>query len=174
MTPSEVRLHPVQSDRYRWQCKDSKSYLFANQLSKLSTNAYIEIRMALAMGDIWAVRQDKQDNNTTEDGLNPKAFLPPSQAKNTDAIEENLQRELQNSRTREAELQKQNKQLEDILHLREKEAENFRQVLSKTEKQVLIIYSIIRQFKKKNKLRSTEYLGYVYFKSQLQLEISTR
>jgi hypothetical protein len=95
--------------------------------------------MALAMGDIWAVRQDKQDNNTTEDGLNSKAFLPPSQTNNTDAVEEKLQRELQDSRTREAELQKQNKQLEDILHLREKEAENFRQVLSKTEKQVLII-----------------------------------
>ena len=95
--------------------------MFANQLSKLSTNAYIEIRMALAMGDIWAVRQDKQDNNTTEDGLNSKAFLPPSQTNNTDAVEEKLQRELQDSRTRKAELQKQNEQLEDILHFREKE-----------------------------------------------------
>ena len=87
VAPSEVRLHPVQTDRYRWQCKDSKNYLFANQLSKLSTNAYIEIRMALAMGDIWAVRQDKLDNNTTEDGLHSKAFLPPSQTDNTDAVE---------------------------------------------------------------------------------------
>ena len=149
VAPSEVRLHPVQTDRYRWQCKDSKNYLFANQLSKLSTNAYIEIRMALAMGDIWAVRQDKLDNNTTEDGLHSNAFLHPSQTDNTDVVEEKLQRELQDSRTREAELRKQNEQLEDILQLREKEAKNFRQVLSKTEKQVLMILYIIQQLKKK-------------------------
>ena len=135
----------MQTDRYRWQCKDSKNYLFANQLSKLSTNAYIEIRMALAMGDIWAVRQDKLDNNTTEDGLHSNAFLHPSQTDNTDVVEEKLQRELQDSRTRKAELRKQNEQLEDILQLREKEAENFRQVLSKTEKQVLMILYIIKK-----------------------------
>jgi hypothetical protein len=63
----------MQSDRSNIDGNQAKTaratYLFANQLiSKLSTNAYIEIRMAgLAMGDIWAVRQDKQDNNTTED-----------------------------------------------------------------------------------------------------------
>jgi hypothetical protein len=95
--------------------------------------------MALAMGDIWVVRQDKLDNNTTEDGLHSKAFLPPSQTNNTDAVEEKLQRELQDSRTREAELHKQNEQLEDNLHLRESEVEKFRQVLSKTGKQVLIL-----------------------------------
>jgi hypothetical protein len=119
-------------------CRAESEFLAKIYICPVAPIVCRKIRMALAMGDIWAVRQDKLDNNTTEDGLHSKAFLPPSQTDNTDAVEEKLQRELQDSRTREAELQKQNEQLEDILHLREKEAENFRQVLSKTEKQVLI------------------------------------
>ncbi|KAE8407133.1 hypothetical protein BDV37DRAFT_280391 [Aspergillus pseudonomiae] len=58
VAPAEVRLHPLNTDKYRWHFKDSKRYLFTNQLSKLSTNAYIEIRRALTSGDIWAVLQD--------------------------------------------------------------------------------------------------------------------
>jgi hypothetical protein len=123
VTPSEVRLYytPCKATCIDGNAKIARAICLRTNLSKLSTNAYIEIRMALAMGDIWAVRQDKQDNNTTEDGLNSKAFLAPSQTNNTDAVEEKLQRELQDSRTRKAELQKQNEQLEDILHFREKE-----------------------------------------------------
>lgn len=57
-----MRLQPLPSDGYKWCYEEHRQYLFARQLSDLSTNSYIELCSALHLGDIWAIKTGEQDN----------------------------------------------------------------------------------------------------------------
>ncbi|KAF5862044.1 hypothetical protein ETB97_012190 [Aspergillus alliaceus] len=62
VAPSQVRLQPLPGDRYKWRYKEHRQYLFARQLSDLSTNSYIELCSALHLGEIWAIQIGEQED----------------------------------------------------------------------------------------------------------------
>lgn len=54
MHPSEVRLYPLEKDRYRWVFRDNSSHLFEKHLSDISTNYYIKLYDEVRKGNIRA------------------------------------------------------------------------------------------------------------------------
>lgn len=150
MAPSEVRLHPLNSDRYRWHSKASKRYLFASQLSKLSTNAYIEIRKALASGDIWAVLEDGPRNVRHEIAPEYNPVLPPTQQQRIDLDTENqkLRVEIEKAMDGQMKLQGRNEQLEIVLRHQKETAERLHHTLLNTEKQAIGVIISLRQIRK--------------------------
>lgn len=50
----EVRLYPLEKDRYRWVFRDNNNHLFEKHLSDMSTNYYIELYDKVKKGNISA------------------------------------------------------------------------------------------------------------------------
>lgn len=107
ISPSEVRLHPLENDRYQWIIDDANIRFFEKNLSDMSTNMYGDLCNAVRSGEIRAVANGNHFNQDSPRTMKTKAEY--------ERAIEGLEIEIQSYRRKESNLLLENSRLRKIL-----------------------------------------------------------
>jgi flagellar motor switch protein FliM len=148
--PSEVRLHPLEKDRYRWIFRDNNRHLFEKHLSDMSTSYYTELCDEVKKGNISATLIDMPviTREEAEKDLCPQQLEQDLQEmKETNA---QLREEVNDLKIREASLRMHNRRLQKILSLLVGKATSLNQAVREGEVQIQRALNIMNGLNKES------------------------
>jgi hypothetical protein len=134
--PSEVRLHPLEKDRYRWVFRENNNHLFEKHLSDMSTNHYIELGQEVRKGNISATLVQVPVAEGDEAKEDPWPQKLEQDLREMKEMNERLREEVNDLTIREASLRIHNRRLQKLLSLLVGKATSVNQAVMEGEVQI--------------------------------------